>query len=697
MLARAEIRTMWDLLLTLPRRYEDRRKFFSWAEMTAAAGTNESVLGRAVIERYVPKMMGPRGRRWLEALVRFEDPSTPRMVFTWFHDPGQMTEKRFPAGSSVIFRGKVQDYRGTLQIVHPELQNAEAELPWWEFGGWVPVYSEVSGLSTRVLRKIVAGALERDEVKRIPEALPTSLLARKGLPTFAQSLREVHFPKTWEPEAREARPSGPFFRRIAFEELFMMSLALHMRRAASRAAQAKELHRLAKIETPPGAFDGWLKALPFQLTGDQSRTVREVYEDLALQNGPVAMHRLVQGDVGSGKTVIAFLAALAAVDAGYQVVMMAPTEILADQHFTNFCRLFPEYAGRAALLKGSLTGANKKRVRADLAEGRVRFAIGTQALLTDTTGFENLGLVIVDEQHRFGVEQRLAIARHAGRWIPHLLVMTATPIPRSLALTYYGDLAMSVVKEKPPGRTPIQTHVVRQKQMPALKKRLQAFLAEGRQIYIVYPLVEESEELDLKDVKNAFAEWTIEFSGTKVDWLHGRMKSAEKDDVMRRFKTGETRVLVSTTVIEVGVDVPNASVIVIEHAERFGLSQLHQLRGRVGRGSTESFCVLVGPNNPGPGVGERLRALESTDDGFRIAELDLELRGPGEFLGRRQSGSLGFRVADLIRDASLMEDAREEARRILAADPTLAAKENEPLRRLVTHWWRGRMELTLSG
>jgi ATP-dependent DNA helicase RecG len=410
------------------------------------------------------------------------------------------------------------------------------------------------------------------------------------------------------------------------------------------------------------------------------------------------MHRLVQGDVGSGKTIVAFLAALSAMDSDYQVAMMAPTEILADQHYANFTKLFPEHAHEALLLKGALSEKNKRLARAALESGEARFVIGTQALLTDSTLFQKLGVVIVDEQHRFGVEQRLGLKHQSQSVLPHLLVMTATPIPRSLALTLYGDLNISVIRQKPAGRTSIATHLVKRRAHKALVERLKKFLDEGRQIYLVYPLVEESEELDLKDVKNAFMEWKAAFGPEiAIDILHGKMKSSEKDAAMRAFKSGDTRVLVATTVIEVGVDVPNASVIVIEHAERFGLSQLHQLRGRVGRGSTQSYCILVGPDSMGPQVEDRLRTMEQSDDGFFIAEKDLDIRGPGEFLGRRQSGLPGFRVAHILRDVKLMEIARVEAKKILDQDPQLARPENRAIRQLIEKWWKGRMELTLSG
>jgi ATP-dependent DNA helicase RecG len=702
----AGIRTLFDLLLTLPRTYEDRRRLHSYAEIIAATQTQEPVLARAIIERYDHRSMGFR-RRMITAQARVLAPqdevaptlglgeNSSKIIFNWFHDPGVM--QRFPEGSTVLFRGKPQAFRHDVQIVHPELLSSDEALPWWEFGGFVPVYREVAGLSTRLLRKIVAGALSRPEFRDIPDAFPADICARANIPaSFREAVLELHFPRHWAPDGPTPRPGGAYLRRVAFEELFMMAIALHLRRAEWKLEESRDPQRIPRI-APPAQLADWKQSLPYQLTGDQARALDEVLADLALASGPTAMHRLVQGDVGSGKTIVAFLAGLAAVDAGYQVALMAPTEILADQHYQNFGKLFPQRAFEARLLKGALGAKAKRENRQAIESGDARFIIGTQALLADGTNFQKLGLVIIDEQHRFGVEQRVGLKSQSGGLIPHLLVMTATPIPRSLALTCYGDLSMSLIREKPVGRTPIRTHLVKRKAGPALAERLRKFIDEGRQIYIVYPLVEESEELDLKDVQTAFTEWQQAFGATRVGLLHGRMKSAEKDAVMRAFKAGEIQALVSTTVIEVGVDVPNASVIVIEHAERFGLSQLHQLRGRVGRGAQASYCVLVGPDNPSPELGERLRIIESSEDGFYIAQRDLELRGPGEFLGRRQSGLLGFRVADLLRDSELMELARDEATRLLEHDPRLERPEHAKLRALLTRWWQGRMELALSG
>ncbi len=708
--SKAGVHTLWDLLLFLPRTYQDRRKFHSFEEMQSLALGDDFVIGLGVIEKFSKKRAGPRGRQWKEALVRVLPPDAgvntpgdaspldPRILFTWFRDPRDYAEKNFPEGSVVVFRGKAKIFRSTLQIVHPELQKSTADLPPWEFGGIVPIYKEISSLSTRVIRKIMALALERPELSKIPDIFDPLLMKELELEPIAKSIQELHFPKEWEPQKDEA-PSGKYLKRIAFEELFMMAIAMSMRKSEWISAGEGSSKNLAKIDlqTTSVLVDDLSKKLPFILTKGQQSALNEILLDLSLKDGKIPMHRLLQGDVGSGKTIVAFLSAIAMMNNHFQVAMMAPTEILANQHYQNFSKFFPEYSGKCMLLKGALTAKKKKEVREALSNGNCQFVIGTQALVADATMFEKLGLIVVDEQHRFGVKQRLLMKEQSGEVVPHLLVMTATPIPRSLALTIYGDLNLSVIREKPAGRIPIETHLIKQKAHSKLVERLNRFLEENRQIYLVYPLVEESEELDLKDVTTAHAEWSQAFGASKVGLLHGRMKAKEKDAIMQSFKQGDIRVLVATTVIEVGVDVPNASVIVIEHAERFGLSQLHQLRGRVGRGAEKSYCVLVGPDNPGPLSKERLEALVQSDDGFFIAEKDLEIRGPGEFLGRKQSGMPGFRVAHIIRDMELLERARTEAEKILSRDPRLESPKNKVLREMIEHWWGGRMELALGG
>lgn len=702
LLSKADLKSFWDLLFHLPRAYEDRRHLFSYPEIVKATEDSSTVMSKATIEAYIPKKAGRSGRTWLEAVALVEDESdAPRIVkkinFVWFHRYAQHLKKQYPPGTTVIFHGKVQSFRGRLQITHPNFQKTQKEMTPWEFGGFIPVYSETMGISTRVFRRVLYQALLRPEMERVPEKLPNYLVDKLKLCTLKKALRELHFPREWEPIDEESYSKNPFYKRVAFEELFYVSLALGIRKHIYREERENSDREIPKIETTKKWLEEKLKLLPFTLTGDQKLALEEVYSDMSLKEKSGPMHRLLQGDVGSGKTAVAFMAMLAAADTGYQAVLMAPTEILADQHFRNLQKMFPEYSHEMLLLKGALTEKKKKEIRQTISDGQARLIVGTQALLSKEDLFNRLGVVIVDEQHRFGVKQRLALKKASMKTMPHFLVMTATPIPRSLALTLYGDLKLSQIREKPAGRTPIKTHLVGERARKSLQRRLKEFLEEGRQIYMVYPLVEENEELDLKDVKSAFNEWVKAIPGFKFALLHGKMKSAEKDRVMRSFSTGEVDVLVATTVIEVGIDIPNASVIVVEHAERFGLSQLHQLRGRVGRGSKESYCVLVGSNNLSENAAFRLKVMEQSEDGFYIAEKDLELRGPGEFLGSRQSGLPGFKVAHILRDLKLLEIARDEANKILESDPQLTAPEHAEMKETLMRWWGDRLELGLSG
>lgn len=692
-LANHEIKTFWDLLFHLPRKYEDRRKFYTFQEIEKEANSGNEVLAIGKIEAYTRRMAGRR--RWSEAICRVDGHALHPLYLVWFQDYGGSIQKTYPAGTSVVFTGKVQSFRGRLQIVHPQMQKTESEKSPWEFGTIIPVYKEISRISSRVFRRVMYQALQREEFKSIPEALPESIKEEFQFPDLARSLSELHFPRSWEPS--EDNGQNQYYRRVVFEELFMMSLALFFRKNNRKQEDKKNEDLVPALKIENAKQEKIISALPFPLTGDQKKVLTEIHSDMALAHNKQAMHRLVQGDVGSGKTIVAFLSMITAAENGFQSALMAPTEILADQHFRNFQVLFPERAHQAIILKGALKAKDKKEIREKLKSGELLYIIGTQALVAEATHFYRLGLVIIDEQHRFGVAQRLALKNREDQFIPHFLVMTATPIPRSLALTFYGDLSLSQIKEKPKGRIPIKTYLIKQRAQISLAKRLNELLKEGRQIYMVYPLIEESEEMDLKDVKSAFADWQKRFPQHQVALLHGRMKSKEKDEVMRQFKSNECQVLVSTTVIEVGVDVPNASVIVIEHAERFGLSQLHQLRGRVGRGAQESLCILVGPDRMSETVEERLNVMVQSSDGFYIAEKDLEIRGPGEFLGRRQSGIPGFKAAHILRDLETLELARQKAQEIIEIDPLLENPDHQLMKKMLMQWWGDRMDLTLSG
>ena len=514
----------------------------------------------------------------------------------------------------------------------------------------------------------------------VEEVLPESVRGRRGLVGLAQAIRDAHFPET---DAALAAAS----RRLSFDEGLLLQLGLAILR--SRVARARGL-----ALNPRGDLVARLRArLPWKLTGAQERVWEEIRRDMA---APHPMHRLLQGDVGSGKTIVAAQGVLTAIEAGYQAAVMAPTEILAEQHFMTFRQLLEPLGVRLTLLTSSLKPRERAVRRGLLAAGEIECVVGTHALVQEGVDFRRLGLVVIDEQHRFGVEQRARL-RGKGEH-PDLLVMTATPIPRTLALTIYGDLDVSVLDELPPGRRPIVTVARSEGKRRAIYKFLKEQVAGGRQIYVVYPLVEESEVLDLKaatDMSRHLAEEV--FPDLAVGLLHGRLGFEEKDAIMQRFKAGEIHVLASTTVIEVGIDVPNASVMLIEHAERFGLSQLHQLRGRVGRGEWKSYCILLTSGHLTEEAQRRIDAMTSTNDGFRIAEVDLELRGPGEFFGTRQSGLPEFRAVDLLRDTNLLEEARREASAIVARDRELSEPAHRALRAALLARWRGKLALATAG
>ena len=519
-------------------------------------------------------------------------------------------------------------------------------------GRRVPVYRKLGEFPAKRMREIMHAVLARIDDAEITETLPAELITRQKLIARADALRRIHFPTEDATLADYERARSPAHLRLIFEEFFWVALAIAIRKS-ERVKEPKG----AVIEIDERVRTHLAEILPFTLTSAQERSITRILDDM---QSDVPMNRLLQGDVGSGKTIVALLAMLAAMENGYQAALMAPTEILADQHARNIKRMLARTPHRAELLIGSLRAAEKRRLHADIAAGEVHACIGTHALIQEAVAFRKLGIVVIDEQHRFGVLQRASL-RERG-FNPDVLVMTATPIPRSLAMTVYGDLDVSVIDELPPGRTPIKTVVVGEDQRAGVYKGVEREIRAGRQAYIVYPLVEESEKMDLKDATRMFEHLRDRvFPTFTIGLLHGKMKSAEKEETMHRFTRGEIQILVATTVVEVGVDVPNASVMVIEHAERFGLSQLHQLRGRVGRGAEQSFCVLLASDKQTAVARERLGIMEETNDGFRIAEKDLEIRGPGEVMGTRQSGVPTFRVGNLVRDVAILEAARNEA------------------------------------
>jgi ATP-dependent DNA helicase RecG len=638
LLGKLGVRTLRDLVHHFPARYYDRRTF------TPLAALRSAPAGPVTVQGVVTDLRAYRSaRKRIPILeVTIED-GEGRGVLVWFRQPYR--EKEFRIGDGVIAAGKAQGGRGHVVVDEFEILGEGREPV--HAAGLVPSYPATDGLSKRQIRSLVRSALEA-AAGLVPETLPDDLRARRGLPGVQAALRQMHAPAT--PEEAEAGR-----RRFAYEEFFVLQARLAVRRRAARRDRACRVLRVSD------ALDFRIRSLfPFKLTGAQDRVIGQIRKDLAA--GP-PMNRLLQGDVGAGKTVVAAYALLAAVGCRAQAALMAPTEILAEQHYRTFGRLLGRSRVRMAFLGGGLAGRKRAELLGRIAAGEVDLVVGTHALVEQDVRFKSLALAVVDEQQKFGVLQRAALGRKGAR--PHVLVMTATPIPRTLALTLYGDLDLSVLDELPPGRRAVTTLFVpaggRREKLAFIRRKLK----EGRQAYFVYPLVDESDTPALRSAVRMAEALRGEFAGFTVGLLHGRMKPEEKEAVMEAFRAGKTHVLVSTVVIEVGIDVPNASVMVIDHCERYGLSQLHQLRGRIGRGPYESTCILFGERN------ERIDTFVSTEDGFRIAEADLRLRGPGEMLGTRQSGLPELRCARLAEDARLLEQARQDAFAWVERDPTL--------------------------
>src|SRR5688572_6281436 len=520
----------------------------------------------------------------------------------------------------------------------------------------VPVYRKLGQFQTKRLREIIYDVIQNLDQRTVPEILPDLMLKQHALIPRARAVLEIHFPPEDSRIADYETFRSDAHRRLIFEEFFWLSFGLQLKRG-----QRIQEPKGAMIEIPDETRKRIAKLLPFELTNAQKHVIEHILEDM---RSDAPMNRLVQGDVGSGKTIVAFIAMFVAMENGYQTALMAPTEILADQHARNAEAIFRETGYRIGLLTGSMKAAEKRKAHDAISKGEVHLVIGTHAVIQEAVKFENLGLAVIDEQHRFGVLQRAELTRRG--YNPDVLVMTATPIPRSLAMTVYGDLDVSIIDEMPPGRTPIKTVVLGEDQRAGVYKGMAREIDLGRQVYVVYPLVEESEKLDLKDATKMYEELRDRiFPDRTVGLIHGRMKAAEKEEAMRSFVNGELNILVSTTVIEVGVDVPNATLMVVEHAERFGLSQLHQLRGRVGRGAEQSFCVLLTGDKKTAVAKERLGIMEKTNDGFKIAEKDLEIRGQGEILGTRQSGIQNFKIANIVRDLEILDEARKAAEHYL--------------------------------
>ncbi len=667
LLAKLGIVTIRDLLWHFPRRYED----YSALKLISDLTLNEECTVIANVWD-VQSRKARNGREIVQAIV---GDSTGTIQVTWFN-PYML--RQIKQGHTVVLSGKIDVYFGRLVMTNPAWEPLDRQLI--HTGRLVPIYPMTQGVSARWLRRLIKQTVDA-WAHQIEDYLPRAVRERQRLPSLGEALAQAHFPDNQERLAQARR-------RLSFDEFFFIQLGLLRQR------QKRQQEPTLPLPASPDLWETFTAALPYALTGAQQRALREIAADLA-QSRP--MSRLLQGDVGSGKTVVAAGAMWIAINQRAQAVLMAPTEILAEQHYRNLSRLFaqlPHPDGRpvnVALLTGSRSASEKEETRAAIAVGAVDVVVGTHALIQEGVTFARLGLAIIDEQHRFGVAQRAAL-REKG-YNPHLLVMSATPIPRTLALTLYGDLDCSVLDEMPPGRQPIRTRwlrpVERERAYDFLRRRVQ----EGRQGFIICPLVEESETSDAKAAVAEYQRLQEEvFPELKLGLLHGRMKGEEKDAVMQAFARGEIDILVATSVVEVGIDVPNATVMLIEGAERFGLAQLHQFRGRVGRGEHPSYCILLSDADAGPSV-ERLAAMEETQDGFVLAQKDLELRGPGDFIGTRQSGLPPLTMARLS-DVPTLEAARAEAELVFAADPGLAAPEHRLLRKQVVRFWHGRGDLS---
>jgi len=646
-----------DLLYYFPYKYIDRSRIFKISELTAGMPYIQ-ICGRIVAFQQVGEGRAKR------LTAKFSD-DTGSVELVWFKG-GKYIEQRYKVDEPYLVFGKPAQYGNQISIAHPDLDVANERNLKILTGGLQAYYNTTekmknSYLNSRALQKIMVSLFQSIN-SPLPETLPDWLIGRLHLKPLNEALRQVHFP-TDAVALRDARY------RLKLEELLFLQLQI--------LRFANERNR--KLRGYPFRIIGenfnnfYRHRLPFSLTGAQKRVLKEIRANVA---GEVQMNRLIQGDVGSGKTLVALMSMLMAVDNGYQACLMAPTEILANQHYDNIRRLLGDLPVRVALLTGSTKKKDRVPMHEDLRNGQLHLLIGTHALIEDEVQFKCLGLVVIDEQHRFGVVQRSRLWTKSER-APHVLVMTATPIPRTLAMTLYGDLDVSVIDELPPGRKPIQTIHRYDNQLADLYRFMHRSLQEGRQIYVVYPLIEESERSDYKNLLDGYEHIRSVFSEVEVGMVHGKMKPAEKEEQMQRFVRAETRILVATTVIEVGVDVPNASIIVIQNAERFGLSQLHQLRGRVGRGADQSYCVLLTSYKLSQDGRKRIDIMTSSNDGFEISEADLKMRGPGDIEGVQQSGMpFDLKIADLARDGQLIEYARRLAQEILKEDPDLETPGN---------------------
>ena len=650
------IKSVEDLLNYIPRRYLDRSTIHKISQLSINSET--TVVGRVVKIKKIPR---PRQR----LIVTIYD-KTGLLDGVWFNQVDYFA-KVFEVDQEVAFSGKIGFYKG-WQMIHPDFDIIEESKDQLHTGQIIPLYPSseqlrTRGLSSRGFRRIIHHALEKYGTK-IQENLPDFLIEKYKLMSRPETYHAIHFPKKIE-EINQP------LRRLKYEELFYLQLLMALRHYTQQSGVQG-----VPMTTAGAVIQKVYQKIPYELTGAQRRVLKEMYNDIKSGH---PMNRLLQGDVGSGKTVVAMIIALTAIENGYQAALMAPTEILAEQHYINIRNLLTDIPVSVQLLIGSIKNQHKKKIHETLKSGETNLVIGTHALVQETVEFQKLGLVIIDEQHRFGVIQRGELI---GKGLnPHVLVMTATPIPRTLAMTFYGDLDTSVIDEMPPGRKSITTVWRKENKLTQVYDFIRERVHTGERVYVVYPLVEESEKMDLKAATESYQLLQSKiFPEFTLALIHGRMRSDEKEAAMGKFKSGEISILVSTSVIEVGVDVPEATIMLIEHAERFGLSQLHQLRGRVGRGSKKSYCIMITPEEVNEVAVQRLRMMEKTNDGFLIAEEDLRLRGSGEFFGTRQHGLPDLKYADLVNDLKIVEVARKDAFEIIGNDPQLRLDDHQLIR-----------------
>src|SRR3990167_2432653 len=661
------IHTIHGMLYYFPRDYKDRTRIQKISE--AKIGAEITIQGKILA---IQNRMARNRKYILEAFVTDE---TGTIAATWFNQPFLMN--KFHVGDNLFLHGKVGEYK-YLQLLSPEYEVIQVDASNGQEGGIIPVYPLTERISQTQFRKIMKEAVHH-YTGAVEEILPKEILIKNQLLPLDKAIREIHFPETFDTLKRAKS-------RLVYDELLILEMAMALRKSG-----IKEETGVA-FKAGPNVDAHIRKLIPFTLTNAQERVIREIITDMRSNN---PMNRLLQGDVGSGKTVVAIYAILVAIANGYQAAFMAPTEILSEQHFQTIQKYLQHSHVRMQLLTGSTNYKFKKDVLEKIRTGQIDLVIGTHALIEDTVQFKKLGLVVIDEQHKFGVIQRLKLKEKGFQ--PDVLIMTATPIPRTLSITLFGDLDISILDEMPPGRTPIKTFWISKDKETDSYNFIHGEINKGRQVFIVYPLVEESAVLDLKAaVTEAKRLQHDVFPACKVGLLHGQMKFVDKDKIMTDFKEKRYDILVSTVIIEVGIDVPNATVMVVEHAERFGLAQLHQLRGRIGRGSEQSYCLLFG--NPKTNEArERLKIMTKTCDGFKIAEIDFKLRGPGEFFGTRQHGLPELKISDLIKDFPILKQARSDAFEIVSKDPHLTQETHQKIRQKVLETFKDKLELISIG